>query len=645
MSIDVTCPHCLAHLKIKEKYAGRQGACPNCKGPLAIPAASAGAAAAGTAPQPPTAVPQPPVVAPQRGWTGDRPASSPPAPPSGASAPTDSGAAAAGDSILFRCDLCGRQLRAARQYAGRPTRCTGCGQVLTIPGTAAASWESARGSSAPYPASVAPPGVGTATVPGGNYDLMSDLDQELRSAGRASSGDDGGYGVDLGELESAAAAAPAAPAPSRKKKVASLGKGKRRPGVKIGFNASLINIPLAIGPFVLVGMAYVSPPMLVPVDAFLSVAFIITHISIVAVMFQHGQGLLAAMGLFCCCSPIVLVQGWRYADEWRIGPLMFVFSSTWAASIILNFGMRDAAEKAWEEYFASLLQPTIERLEGDSHGPRRGGAVQSTAPQWPIHLAVPIHSIDFSQENPPILVPIHERIVSDARGYRQFNRPLDGEYELLHTACNDCIAVLERITDLETARKFAPALLDEIDRLALFTITLYAAKAVLPEHDRRVLPGTRRQANADMYAVGEAYDRAVKTRGVKTIFEQELRRRKPQTQYLLSSMHDYDWIVTFVAAHGPDNIAVVFLVSRTPGTNWDPYYKSLSAIADNGAGHLLKHAENDYSTVMVAPVADIDAFRDRIHFSHNVMRGLECSLYVQVGDKLPGGPNPGGAGR
>ena len=37
MAIPVTCPHCRENFRIKEKYAGRAGACPACHGPLQVP--------------------------------------------------------------------------------------------------------------------------------------------------------------------------------------------------------------------------------------------------------------------------------------------------------------------------------------------------------------------------------------------------------------------------------------------------------------------------------------------------------------------------------------------------------------------------------------------------------------------------------
>lgn len=37
MAISVTCPHCRATFRIKQKYAGRQGACPECKRELTVP--------------------------------------------------------------------------------------------------------------------------------------------------------------------------------------------------------------------------------------------------------------------------------------------------------------------------------------------------------------------------------------------------------------------------------------------------------------------------------------------------------------------------------------------------------------------------------------------------------------------------------
>lgn len=40
MAISVTCPHCRETFRIKEKYAGRAGACPACQGPLQVPSAN-----------------------------------------------------------------------------------------------------------------------------------------------------------------------------------------------------------------------------------------------------------------------------------------------------------------------------------------------------------------------------------------------------------------------------------------------------------------------------------------------------------------------------------------------------------------------------------------------------------------------------
>lgn len=40
MAIQVTCPKCLTRFKVGDQHAGKTGACPKCKGPIVIPAAS-----------------------------------------------------------------------------------------------------------------------------------------------------------------------------------------------------------------------------------------------------------------------------------------------------------------------------------------------------------------------------------------------------------------------------------------------------------------------------------------------------------------------------------------------------------------------------------------------------------------------------
>ena len=59
MAIPVTCPHCHETFRIKEKYSGRQGACPACHRSLQVPALSEMPVAApdGDGNQPPSSAP------------------------------------------------------------------------------------------------------------------------------------------------------------------------------------------------------------------------------------------------------------------------------------------------------------------------------------------------------------------------------------------------------------------------------------------------------------------------------------------------------------------------------------------------------------------------------------------------------------
>lgn len=146
MSIAVTCHKCRSTFPVKEKYAGRQGACPVCKAVVDVPGLSTISTHAAAwvddrfdlDDSPPTAN-KPSSISASSAAASSSPAgassssSSTSASPSSAS--SSAGSSASG-RIEFPCESCGHRLKAEAAHVGRKIRCSACQHKFRVPATA-----------------------------------------------------------------------------------------------------------------------------------------------------------------------------------------------------------------------------------------------------------------------------------------------------------------------------------------------------------------------------------------------------------------------------------------------------------------------------------------------------------------------------
>lgn len=115
MSVPCTCPHCAESFKVKDKYVGREGACPKCRGRIHIhtdghvtAVARQDRASASTERRQPTQAQKIVDAAVTRESASD-------------------------DTQRVRCKTCGSEQRVRPEWAGKKVKCSVCGAALALP--------------------------------------------------------------------------------------------------------------------------------------------------------------------------------------------------------------------------------------------------------------------------------------------------------------------------------------------------------------------------------------------------------------------------------------------------------------------------------------------------------------------------------
>ena len=158
MPIQFNCPSCQAALRLNDESAGRRGQCPKCQTQIVVPKLASNANGAQTANS--SKISNATVGAPKSSSDGTSTV------PSAASRSPDTSGPPKAATIEFRCDACGKRIRAPSSAAGDAVACPGCGQKLRVPGVAPSAAPADVG-----PAVALGPGPATSPSP---FDELSD---------------------------------------------------------------------------------------------------------------------------------------------------------------------------------------------------------------------------------------------------------------------------------------------------------------------------------------------------------------------------------------------------------------------------------------------------------------------------------------
>lgn len=103
-------------MRLKDEYAGRRGQCPKCQAPIGVPR-PAPVEAANSSPS----------------GTANPIGANESARPTGKAQASGAAVSSQSQNIEFRCDGCGKKIRAPAAAAGRAVACPGCGNKLRVP--------------------------------------------------------------------------------------------------------------------------------------------------------------------------------------------------------------------------------------------------------------------------------------------------------------------------------------------------------------------------------------------------------------------------------------------------------------------------------------------------------------------------------